>query len=262
MQEEELSWQDKIIVNGVRTYILGFIQSLTLEQFTDAILANAYPIYEIIDAEIPDILIDAMPLIMQYKEKLINMVTYEEMMKLAKENRSDLAKALNTMEGYKWSLNFLKIVKFFIENIELPPPQRHAKFEKMINEKRAIAEKERAIKQKAIQERQEAEQRAREEQERLEQDRLAQMQRDAEIRIAMENQRLMEIQRTADLKIAMEEQKLRENQKIKQPSLKKKPLSTLGAAELSIQEEDDDSINKKPLKIDRNITSSRHMSTF
>jgi len=271
IEEKELSLQDKIIINGVRTYILGYLQHLSADDLTEAILSNAYPILEIIDAEIPDFLMGAMPLIMQYKEKLVNMITFDEMVRLAKENRPDLAKVLNTKEGYAWSINFLKIVKFFIENIELSPPRRRAKFEEMINERRAIA----ANKQRAIQEKQEAEQRAREEQERMEQERVAQMQMEADARIAMEQQRLIEEQRMTELRLQesqmLAEAKARAEQakfdQLRTPNIKptfakkKTSPSKPSVAQPPLEDEDDDARNRKPIKIDRNI-NGKYMSTF
>ena len=118
-------------------YILGQIQNLSAMEFYQLVRDKEYP--PLLDLEAPQWLMDMgmVNIIAANKEKIYEHLTPNFVIELATQDRRDLANVLKTEEGYAWMENFLKLVKFIIETIELNPIERKKEYRRRIEVKKA-----------------------------------------------------------------------------------------------------------------------------
>jgi len=115
-------------------WILGLINGISPQMLTELINNDEIP--SLVDYSLPPYLMGVRGIIIRYKDKIMENLNYESVLRYAILYRPDLARLLHTPKGKKWITAFLKQVRFIIENVHLEPEEIRHKFYKMIEEKR------------------------------------------------------------------------------------------------------------------------------
>ena len=118
----------------LKGWILGLVNGIDARMLVDMIKKNEIP--TLWEYELPRYLGFVKELMVEYKDDILEQLTFDVVMKYAKEYREDLAKILVHKRAEAWMNRFLNKCKFMFKNIELEPYEIQAKYEERMTELR------------------------------------------------------------------------------------------------------------------------------
>ncbi len=100
-----------------RGWILGIINGIDTEMLKKMIVNNEMPL--LWEYKLPTYMNFIKGLIAEYKEQILEQLTFDIVMSYAKEYRPDLARIIIHPKGKQWMTRFLKMIAFLIKHSDL-----------------------------------------------------------------------------------------------------------------------------------------------
>lgn len=121
---------NKALIAQFKGFVLGMINNLEPHDLIEMINTNYIPpLYEY---ELPGYLNGIVKIVQENKEKIMEQLTYENVMTLGVEFRPDLLAILKHPKGQRWMKSFLKMVGFIVENAGMTSAElKHEFFRRM-----------------------------------------------------------------------------------------------------------------------------------
>lgn len=130
---------DEKLVAKFEGYVIAQLDNFQAKDVIEMVKDNYFPpIYEY---DFPVLLSGIKQIIIDNREKILSLITYETIMKHGKEFRPDLLAIVQHPKGKAWLEGFLKIIKFTVKNIELSGRERSMLYRRRIQEIRARKQK-------------------------------------------------------------------------------------------------------------------------
>jgi len=117
---------EKDKVNRFKYWVIGMVNGIEAKDLVDMIKNNDVPIP--FDLELPTYFSWVRDAAIEYKQVILEQLTFESAMKYSGEFRPDLKVILQHPKGREWLERFLKVIRFMITNIELTPHEMKVKF--------------------------------------------------------------------------------------------------------------------------------------
>ena len=125
---------EKETVNKFEGWILGALTAIDPDMVEEMIENDTVPL--LFDYELPIYLSGMRNIIIKNKDDILKELTMDSVLLYSKQYRPDLAKVINTQDGYIWMSRFLKVIIFVIENVELNSHEMRQKFFAQIKAKK------------------------------------------------------------------------------------------------------------------------------
>lgn len=109
-------------------WILGILNGIDPQMLVDMIKDNEMPV--LWEYELPSYLGFVGSLVLEYKDSILEQLSFDNVMNYAKEYRPDLARILTHPAAEKWMTRFLRMISFMVENADLDAYQMAAKFKR------------------------------------------------------------------------------------------------------------------------------------
>ena len=145
---------EKEKVNRFKYWVIGMVNGIAAKDLFAMIKNNDVPLP--FELELPTYFSWVKDAVIEYKQDILDQLTFESAMKYSGEFRPDLKVILQHARGREWLNRFLKVIRFMIENIELSAHEMKVKFlkkaQKIQAERNAIFKAERQLEENVIKE--------------------------------------------------------------------------------------------------------------
>lgn len=126
----EITREAREMGERVKGYIIAILNGFDANDIVAMIVNDDMPI--LVEQTLPPIFMGVIPLVTKYREKLLELCTMDKVMLYCSQFRADLLPILQNARGYKWMDNFMKQVRFLIENADMNPYELQQEFYRRI----------------------------------------------------------------------------------------------------------------------------------